>query len=283
MTTLVKTWTYAKKRLEAAGIDSPTIDARILLVCALNIGRNDLITDPYREVARADIDKLNEFLARRELREPVAHIVGKKGFWNLELLCDARALVPRPETEVIVDYVLKSSPESAQTVLDLGTGTGAILLALLAERPNWTGLGIDISSEALDLARENAKMHSLSERAHFQIGNWAENITEKFNIVTSNPPYIPTNIIATLDKDVREYDPHQALDGGADGLEPYHILFAQLPNLLKPNGKFAFEFGIGQANAIMAIAKSSNHFANLAIIKDLADKERVIIGQLAEK
>lgn len=280
MTTLVKTWTYAKKRLEGAGIDSPTIDARILLVCALGIGRNDLITDPYREVAQSDFDKLDEFLARRELREPVAHIVGKKGFWNLELLCDARALVPRPETEVIVDYVLKSSPERAQTVLDLGTGTGAILLALLAERPEWNGLGVDISPEALELARENASMHGLNESAQFQIGNWGSNITEKFDIVTSNPPYIPSHIIETLDIDVKHFDPHLALDGGEDGLEPYRILFAQLPDVLKPSGKFAFEFGIGQADAIMGIAKSHENFIDLAIIKDLADKERVIIGKL---
>jgi release factor glutamine methyltransferase len=279
MTTLVKTWTYAKKRLEAKGIDSPTIDARILLICALNIGRNDLITDPHREVSQEDMVKLDEFLARRELREPVAHIVGKKGFWNLELLSDARALVPRPETEVIVDYILKTAPQSEQKVLDLGTGTGAILLALLAERPHWTGVGVDISPQALELAGENAAMHGLTGRAKFEIGDWANAVEQQFDIVTSNPPYIPTDIIQSLDKDVKDFDPHLALDGGKDGLEPYRILFEQIPKILRSGGLFALEFGIGQAQAVMEIAKSYEGYSDLIIIRDLSDKERVIIGR----
>ncbi len=280
MTNLVTLWKNAKNRLESAGIESPTIDARILLISACEISRNDLVTDPYREIAPEKIAKLNEFLARRETREPVAHIVGKKGFWNLELKSDTRALVPRPETEVIVDLVLKFHKDAKNIkILDLGTGTGAILLALLAERSDWNGIGIDASLPALELAQENAKMHGLEKRAIFQNGDWFEGLNETFDIIVSNPPYIPTNDISGLDKDVRDFDPISALDGGEDGLDPYRIIFEKLDEFLKPNGFFALEFGIGQAKAIKSIANANFYLHEIHIIKDLSDKERVIIGR----
>ena len=279
MTNLVTLWKNAKSELEAAGVDSPTIDARILLLDALKISRTDLLNDPYREVAKADEDKLNAFLARRKTREPVAHIIGKKAFWKLEFASDARALVPRPETEVIVDYVVKTNGEDEKRVLDIGTGTGAIILSLLAERHQWKGVATDISKDALELAQINANMHGLENRVEFLNTNWVDGVTGEFDIVVSNPPYIPSHVIPTLDTDVKDYDPHLALDGGHDGLEPYRIIFAALPNLLKQGGVFAFEFGIGQAKEILEIAQNSSYFTELAIIKDLSDIERVIIGK----
>lgn len=279
MTNLVTLWKNAKSELEAAGVDSPTIDARILLLDALKISRTDLLNDPYREVAKADEDKLNTFLARRKTREPVAHIIGKKAFWKLEFASDARALVPRPETEVIIDYVVKTNGEDEKRVLDIGTGTGAIILSLLAERHQWTGVATDISKDALELAQINANMHSLENRVEFLNTNWVDGVKGEFDIVVSNPPYIPSHVIPTLDTDVKDYDPHLALDGGHDGLEPYRIIFAALPNLLKQGGVFAFEFGIGQAKEILEIAQNSGYFTELAIIKDLSDIERVIIGK----
>lgn len=280
MTTLVKTWTYAKKRLEAAGIDSPTIDARILLIAATGATRNEIVTDPHRAIGEAARAKLDGFLARRETREPVAHIVGKKAFWSLELLCDARALVPRPETEVIVDLMLKRfGDDTALSVLDIGTGSGAILLALLAERKSWRGIGTDKSEAALSLAVENANLHGLETRVEFIQTNWADAINQKFDIVVSNPPYIPSADIAGLSVDVRNYDPIHALDGGETGLDPYHHLFENLDKYLKPNGVFAFEFGIGQGADICEIARKNGFGANLKIIDDLSGIQRVIMGE----
>lgn len=279
MTNLVTLWKNTKSRLEAGGIESPTIDARIMLIKACDVTRNDIVTDPYREISADKEDILNKFIERRLKREPVAHIVGKKAFWSLELNSDARALVPRPETEVIVDFILKFDKENKPTrILDLGTGTGAILLALLAERSEWSGIGIDISDEALSLSNENAKIHNLDSRAKFKKGNWIEGIDEEFDIVVSNPPYIPSKDIETLDIDVKNYDPILALDGGEDGLEPYRILFENLPHILKKNGVFAFEFGINQANSIKEMAQNQKELHEIYILKDLSNIERVIIG-----
>lgn len=279
MTNLVTLWKNTKTRLEAGNIESPTIDARILLIKACDITRNDIVTDPYREIAPDKEEILNKFVERRLKREPVAHIVGKKAFWSLELNSDARALVPRPETEVIVDFILKFDKENKPTrILDLGTGTGAILLALLAERSEWSGIGIDISDEALSLSNENAKIHGLENRAHFQKGNWTQGIEEEFDIVVSNPPYIPSKDIETLDIDVKNYDPILALDGGEDGLEPYRILFEKLPHILKKGGVFAFEFGINQAKSIKEMAQKQKELHEIHILKDLSNIERVIIG-----
>lgn len=284
MTNLVTLWKNTKTRLEAEGINSPTIDARILLIAATGATRNEIVTDPYREVSPEKITILDGFIARRLKREPVAHIVGKKAFWSLELLSDARALVPRPETEVIIDYALKRFDDGTKLrVLDIGTGSGAILLALLAERKNWTGIGTDKSEAALSLAQENAKMHSLEARAEFRNTNWADGIDESFDLIVSNPPYIPSKDIPHLDIDVKDYDPLDALDGGETGLDPYPILFARLGELLKPNGMFLFEFGINQAKDILKIARNFEYLSEIQIVQDLSGIDRVIIGKMTAK
>lgn len=280
MTNLVTLWKNSKNRLETAGIESPTIDARILLIHACGVTRNDLVTDPYREIATEKVAVLDGFLARRENREPVAHIVGKKAFWNIELKSDTRALVPRPETEVIVDLVLKfHKDQHGLSILDLGTGTGAILLSLLADRKDWSGIGIDASEVALELATENAIIHGLENRVKLQTGNWFEGLASKFDIIVSNPPYIPSKDISSLDRDVREFDPHMALDGGEDGLDPYRIIFKEIHQYLKPNGFFALEFGINQTEKIKELAQANENLHEFHIVKDLSNIERVIIGR----
>ncbi len=280
MTNLVTLWKNSKNRLETAGIESPTIDARILLIHACGVTRNDLVTDPYREIATEKVAVLDGFLARRENREPVAHIVGKKAFWNIELKSDTRALVPRPETEVIVDLVLKFHKDHhGLSILDLGTGTGAILLSLLADRKDWSGIGIDASEVALELATENAIIHGLENRVKLQTGNWFEGLASKFDIIVSNPPYIPSKDISSLDRDVREFDPHMALDGGEDGLDPYRIIFKEIHQYLKPNGFFALEFGINQTEKIKELAQANENLHEFHIVKDLSNIERVIIGR----
>jgi release factor glutamine methyltransferase len=281
--TLVKAWTAARKRLEAAGIDTPVIDARILLLAATGAPRTTLISEPHTPLEPAAQDLFESYVTRREAREPAAHIVGTKGFWTLDLKSDRRGLVPRPETEVIVDLVLKAhAVDTPKRVLDLGIGSGTILLALLAERKTWTGIGVDVSLDALNLAHENAQLHGLADRIALQHGDWHYGVDETFDIVVSNPPYIPSHVIDTLQDDVRNYDPRLALDGGTDGLGPYRILFRALPGLLKPGGMFAFEFGINQSLAMLALAGGVPQLRNVQIIKDLSDIDRVVIGSLAE-
>jgi len=280
--TLVKAWTAARKRLEAANIDTPVIDARILLLAATETDRATLIGDPQRPLTSEAALKFETFVQRREQREPAAHIVGKKGFWTLDLISDRRGLVPRPETEVIVDLILKAhAVDVPNRVLDLGVGSGTILLALLAERKSWTGVGIDNSADALALAAENAIHIGLTDRVDLRLGDWHQDLDERFDIVVSNPPYIPSAVIDTLQDEVRLHDPRLALDGGEDGLDPYRILFSALPEVLKPSGVFAFEFGIGQADAAMALAQSVPGLINLRVIKDLSDIDRVIFGTFA--
>lgn len=281
MTTLKQAWIGARKALEAAGVDSPVIDARMLLLGATGLNRMTLLTEPDRVLPDGSERVFANFVERRAQREPVAHILGRRAFWTLDLISDRRALVPRPETEVIVDVVLRSAPaEAPLRVLDLGTGTGAILLALLAERPAWTGVGVDISPEALQLARENAALHGLTERATLLEGSWDGPVSDSFDIVVSNPPYIPSGDIAGLMPDVRDHDPHLALDGGPDGLDPYRHLFAVLPRILKSGGLFAFEFGIGQGAELRRMAAAVSSLVNVEIIRDLSDLERVIVGRV---
>jgi release factor glutamine methyltransferase len=277
--TLVKAWTAARKRLEVARIDTPVIDARILLLAATGLPRATLISEPHTPLEPAAQELFESYVARREAREPAAHIVGIKGFWTLDLKSDRRGLVPRPETEVIVDLVLKAhAVDVPNRVLDLGIGSGAILLALLAERKTWTGVGVDVSHDALMLAHENAQMLGLSDRLSLRHGDWHYDLDERFDIVVSNPPYIPSAVIDTLDDEVRHHDPRIALDGGEDGLAPYRILFGALPSLLKPNGLFVFEFGIDQGPEMLKLAGLIQGLRNVRLIKDLSDIDRVVIG-----
>jgi release factor glutamine methyltransferase len=279
--TLVKAWTAARKRLEMAGIDTPVIDARILLLAATGVPRTTLISEPHTPLEPAADALFESYVSRRESREPAAHIVGTKGFWTLDLKSDRRGLVPRPETEVIVDLVLKAhAVDVPLRVLDLGIGSGTILLALLAERKTWTGIGVDVSHDALTLAHENAQLHGLSNRLSLQQGDWHYGLDERFDIVVSNPPYIPSAVIETLQDDVRNYDPRIALDGGIDGLDPYRTLFRALPGLLNPGGMFAFEFGIDQGPQILAMANDMAQLMNVRLIKDLSNIDRVVIGNL---
>jgi release factor glutamine methyltransferase len=279
--TLVKAWTAARRRLEVAGIDTPVIDARILLLAATGHPRVTLISEPHTPILPDAQDLFESYVTRREAREPAAHIVGTKGFWTLDLKSDRRGLVPRPETEVIVDLVLKAhAVDVPMCVLDLGVGSGTILLALLAERKTWTGIGVDISADALALAQENAELHGLTPRLELRQGDWHRDLDETFDIVVSNPPYIPSHVIDTLQDEVRQHDPRIALDGGADGLEPYEILFDALPSLLKPGGMFVFEFGLGQGGQILKIAERISGLMNLRLIKDLSNIDRVIMGHI---
>ncbi|AYV46659.1 peptide chain release factor N(5)-glutamine methyltransferase [Caulobacter flavus] len=277
--TLVKAWNGAKERLKEAGIDQPAIDARLMLEVAAGVSRTDIITDPYRELTAEQVATLDEYLERRARREPVSHIIGRKGFWKILLSVTKDVLTPRPETEVIVDEVLKAFPETmAFNMLDLGVGSGTMLLAILAERPAAKGLGVDISEEALAVARENAANLDLDGRLALMRGDWTTGMGDaSFDVVVSNPPYIPTADIETLQPEVRDHEPRLALDGGPDGLDAYRALAPEILRVLKPGGLFCVEIGFDQSAAVEALFNEAGA-QNVRTVKDLSTHDRVVTG-----
>jgi release factor glutamine methyltransferase len=278
--TLVQAWTQARRRLEAAGVDAPVIDARLMLEAAAGASRADIVTDPHRALTDDQTQTLEAFLVRREAREPVSHILGRKGFWTVELKVTRDVLTPRPDTETVVDALLKSLPaEEPMRILDLGVGSGAILLALLAERPGWSGVGVDISPAALAVARENAALLKLEDRATFLHASWTEGQPSAlFDAVAANPPYIPSDQIAGLEPEVSVHEPRLALDGGADGLDAYRLLAPEVLRVLKPAGVFALEIGHDQGAAVEALMQTAGA-AYCRVISDLGQRDRVVIGR----
>ena len=277
--TLVKAWNAAKDRLKNVQIDQPAIDARLLLEVAADVTRTDIITDPYRVLTEAQMATLDDFLNRRARREPVSHIIGRKGFWKILLQVNKHVLTPRPETEVIVDEVLKAFPEQMPfNMLDLGVGSGTILLAVLAERPAAKGLGIDVSEEALAVARENAANLDLAGRTALLRGDWTNGLgDDSFDLVVSNPPYIATDVIETLEPEVRDHEPRLALDGGPDGLDAYRVLAGEILRVLKPGAMFAVEIGYDQSQAVEDLFRQAG-VQNVRTIKDLSVNDRVVTG-----
>jgi release factor glutamine methyltransferase len=277
--TLVKAWTAARERLKAAGIDSPAIDARLMLEAAAGVSRVDIVSDPYRELSPEQAATFEDYLTRRGAREPVSHILGRKGFWKIMLGVTKDVLTPRPDTEVIVDSVLAAFDEARHfTLLDLGVGSGAILLAILAERPNAKGLGVDISTEALAVARENAANLGLEKQVALLRGDWTQGLGDAtFDVVVANPPYIPSHHIAALDPEVRDHEPRLALDGGEDGLNAYRILAPEILRVLKPDGVFAVEIGWDQSKAVEKLFVAAGA-EDVRTRKDLADRDRVVGG-----
>lgn len=277
---LLKAWQGAKARLEAAGVSSPVIDARLLVEAAAEATRMDIVTDPYRALTPEHEATLEDYLARRERREPVSHILGRKGFWKIMLGVTRDVLTPRPDTETVVEFALRDFPEHAPwRILDLGIGSGAILLALLAERPAAKGLGVDVSEEALAVARDNAASLGLANRVALLRGDWTAGLEDaSFDLVVSNPPYIATHVIETLEPEVRDHEPRLALEGGADGLDHYRILAPEILRVLKPGGRFAVEIGYDQKDAVEALFKAAGAVL-VQTVRDLADRDRVVVGE----
>ncbi len=203
--TLLQAWQGTKARLEAVGLTGPVIDARLLVEAAADATRADIIGDPYRVLSADQMQTLETYVSRRERREPVSHILGRKGFWKIMLSVNSHVLTPRPDTEVIVDMILKAIPEAQSfSILDLGVGSGAILLSILAERPGGKGLGVDVSEDALAVARENAANLGLAGKIALLRGDWTTGLGDGgFDVVVSNPPYIASAVIETLEPEVR--------------------------------------------------------------------------------
>lgn len=270
----------ASDRLRQAGIDRARAEARLLLGAVLGIGRDALFGHPERPLARSELARVDNALRRRAAREPVAHILGTREFWSLDFAVTADTLVPRPESETLVEAALEAltDRDGAYRILDLGTGGGCLLLALLHERPDATGLGIDKSAKALAVAKQNADAQGLAGRAAFRLGDWARGLDGAFDMIISNPPYIPEDAIHALAPEVAKYEPHLALSGGTDGLRCYREMAPDLMRLLVPGGAIVLEVGDGQADAVAAIL-ARHGLAERALRKDLAGRTRCILAK----
>jgi release factor glutamine methyltransferase len=242
-------------RFNAAAIDSAALDARMLVGAVLNLDLTGLIAAAARRITATEAAQIADFARRRIDGEPVARILGHKEFWGLRLRLSPETLVPRPDTETVVELalaMLRAAPVSATRlrIADIGTGSGAILLALLHELPEAFGIGTDISLAALRTARRNAADLQLAERAAFVACDYVAALSGPFDLIASNPPYVRSRDIAYLANEVRDHDPHRALDGGADGLDAYRALIPQGARLLGPGGALVVEAGRGQSSDI---------------------------------
>ena len=267
-------------QFEKAGIDTAALDARLLIGHALSLDHTGLASAAKRLLTPAERETISALAARRVAGEPVARIVGVKEFWGLPLTLSAATLVPRPDTETVVEAALAIVEPARRNeplrIADLGTGTGAILFALLHEWPQATGLGIDIDPQAVETARANAALLGMEARAEFRVADFNEDLTERFDLVVSNPPYIPTRDIADLAREVRDHDPRRALDGGADGLHAYRVIARRAPYLLKPDAFLIVEIGIGQAADVEAIFNAADGLEVVAVKPDLSGIPRAV-------
>ena len=266
----------AGERLFQAGIEDAASEARLLLCWAGGYTRIELMQRD--EIPDDVMEKFQGAIQRRSAREPVAFITGEKGFWTLDLHVSPETLIPRGDSETLLEALLHYRPDrqKVQSILDLGTGTGCLLLAALTEYPQAWGLGVDVAPGAAALARRNASRNGLSERAAFIAGDWAAAVKGRFDVVLSNPPYIEHAEMARLMPDVVEYEPHRALDGGDDGLTAYRILCRSLPHLLSEQGCAVLELGMGQEQAVTALAESEG-LKVLECRKDLGGVERALV------
>jgi release factor glutamine methyltransferase len=268
----------AAARLAAAGIDGAVREARLLLQAAAGIPVATQIAFPERTLADDAGARFEQLLARRARREPMAHILGRREFWSLAFRVTADTLDPRPDSETLVQAVLDQVPDRSAAVglVDFGTGTGCLLLALLHELPNAAGLGVDVSAAALAVATANADALGLSPRASFRCGNWDDGLDGGFDIVVSNPPYIPSGDIAALQPEVASFEPRLALDGGPDGLDAYRRLGPATVRQLAPGGLAAFEIGLGQGDSVRGIMAAAG-LRHIATACDLAAVERCVL------
>jgi len=282
----METWTIAKllnwttDYFKKYDIEWPHLEAEILLAYALNLKRIDLYVKHEKVLSPQELANFKGLIQRRSKHEPVAYITGNQPFMSLDFKVNPSVLIPRPETEKLVEVAIdliksrSSASQAERSIVDIGTGCGCIAISLAKYLPEIKVIGIDSSSEAIEIAKENAKKHNVEDRCGFIVGNMFEPLKNKPDLIVSNPPYIPTADIEKLDPDVKDFEPRQALDGGTDGLDYIRKLIEQGP---KHAGHLILEFGINQAEAVKELA--AQKFKNIKIIQDSFGKERLFLGQ----
>jgi release factor glutamine methyltransferase len=266
-----------EKTFQISGIENPAREARISLCVASGVSPVALIVDP-REPLGSAAPKVQEVAERRAVGEPLSRIVGKREFWGLSFAITPHVLDPRPETETIVEAalsILSDRREDPMRILDLGVGSGALLCGLLTEFGGARGVGVDVSADAAEVAKGNLQACGLSLRAEIHIGDWTSGLEGRFDLIVSNPPYIPTADLPRLPREVRDFDPWLALDGGIDGLDAYRRILPESKRSLAPGGWLLAELGATQAADVTAIANQCG-FADVRTYQDLAGANRVV-------
>jgi release factor glutamine methyltransferase len=271
--TLGSVYRYLIRELSLSKIENPQLEARILLAFASGVKQTRIIGYPEDKLDNSIISNLEKIMARRKTGEPIAYITGVKEFWSLDFNVTKETLIPRPDSETIVQSVLDTITNHMDhiSILDLGTGSGCLLLALLSELPKAIGVGIDISSRSCKIAKKNAKELGLNNRAKFYQGNWMEGIHDQFDIIVTNPPYVAEPDMEFLDREIRLFEPHLALSGGPDGVAAYRLIAKESITRLKTAGILVVEIGINQAQSIrdifvqngLKIIKTQRDFSNI--------------------
>jgi release factor glutamine methyltransferase len=288
MTTIKDFIAQAQGQLIAAGIENPDLDVRLLVQHVLGWSQTKLLLNLNHVLTESEVKDLNAAIERRAQREPVSRIIGTRGFWKSEFKITPQTLDPRPDSETLIEATLKFVKPAPATILDLGTGSGCLLLSLLLEYKGATGVGLDISKEAVETARQNAQSLSLMARAEFETADWENwppissplpfHRGRAFDLIISNPPYIALGEIPSLSPEVSRYDPMGALVAGADGLDCYRSIAKHYKKWLKPQGWALFEIGHTQAEGVKSILAQAG-MTVLHVVPDLAGSDRVIVAR----
>ncbi len=269
---------YSTNELKKSSVKNPSLDSEIMLSNILGISRENLLLNLENNIKKEKLIKFNKHLEKRKKNKPIAYIIGKKEFWKTEFIVNSSVLVPRPETELIVEEAINLLRGKHNiNLLDIGTGSGCILISILKIKKNWYGTGIDLSKNAIKVAKTNAKIQQLENRIRFVHSDIDKFIASKYDLIISNPPYISEFKLKRLDKDVKDYEPRLALDGGPKGLSEIEKVIKKSSKLLKNRGTLIIEIAPEQKNYLTRILKL-NDFHIKKISKDLAGKDRCIIS-----
>lgn len=260
----------------------PHLEAEILLAHALQLKRIELYTNHERILTKEELAAYKKLVERRSQKEPIAYITNNQPFMSLDMYVDPTVLIPRPETELMVELIIDQVKKEQKEIkiADIGTGSGCIAVSLAKYLPQVKVIGIDRSNEAIVVAHKNAAQHGLEARCEFKIGNLYEPLQEKVDIIVSNPPYIKRNQINQLAKDIKIWEPRKALDGGTDGLDHIKELIKQAPDHLNPGGEILIEIGFDQGAAVKELAKKQPKLSDPRVIKDLNKKDRIFTAAL---
>ena len=264
--------------LKHSSIITAELDTEIILAKVLNSSREDIILNYHKDLTDKNFDNFKKLIKERAKRKPIAYLLNKKFFWNSEFYVNKNTLIPRPDTEIVIEEILRlTKNKNKLNILDIGVGSGCILLTILKEKKNFFGSGIDISKKSLDISKINAKNLNVSNRVKFYKSDIDKFVKGKYDMIVSNPPYIKSCDLKYLESDVINYEPKLALDGGLDGLSKIRIIISKSSELIKKKGKFILEIGYDQKNKVIKLLNKKGFYIN-STLKDLANNDRCIVS-----